>query len=116
MFSCDWIVLREGGILASRGRLVNERTTWVSDEKTLYVAQSDGNSPIWRSYPVRRDGTLGKGKRFFDATPYQKDGVGGPDGMKVDREGNLWATGPAGLYIFSPEGDLLDRLAMGLDF
>lgn len=83
------------------------------DEKTLYVAQSDSDAPIWRSYPVRGDGTLGKGKVFFDATRYTKDGPGMPDGMKVDSKGNLWASGPAGFYIFSPEGDLLGRMEMG---
>ncbi len=83
------------------------------DEKTLYVAQSDSDAPIWRSYPVLRDGTLGKGKLFFDALKYKKDGVGMPDGMKVDKQGNIWATGPAGLYVFSPEGDMLGRLEFG---
>lgn len=84
------------------------------DEKTLYVAQSDTAAPIWRSYPVRTDGRLGKGKVFYDATKQkQAGGVGNPDGMKVDSQGNLWATGPGGLYIFSPKGDLLGRLETG---
>ena len=84
------------------------------DEKTLYVAQSDTAAPIWRSYSVRRDGTLGKGKVFYDATKQkQAGGVGNPDGMKVDDQGNLWATGPGGLYVFSPKGDLLGRLETG---
>ena len=84
------------------------------DEKTLYVAQSDTAAPIWKSYPVQSDGTLGKGKIFYDATKQkQAGGVGNPDGMKVDNQGNLWATGPGGLYIFSPKGDLLGRLETG---
>jgi gluconolactonase len=84
------------------------------DEKTLYVAQSDTAAPIWKSYPVQSDGTLGKGTIFYDATKQkQAGGVGNPDGMKVDNQGNLWATGPGGLYIFSPKGDLLGRLETG---
>lgn len=83
------------------------------DERTLYVAQSDNEAPVWRSFPVGADGTLGESALFFNAKPFKKDGVGNPDGMTVDQQGNLWATGPAGVYVFSPEGDLLGRLEMG---
>ncbi len=38
------------------------------DEKTLYVANSDGARPIWMAYPVREDGTVGEGRIFFDAS------------------------------------------------
>ncbi len=83
------------------------------DEKTLYVAQSDSADPVWRSYPISNDGTLGRGKIFFDALSYKTDGVGNPDGMAIDQDGNLWATGPGGIYIFSPNGDLLGRIETG---
>ncbi len=83
------------------------------DGKTLYVAQSDSAAPIWRSYPIKNDGTIGKGKLLFNALKYKGDGPGNPDGMAIDRSGNIWATGPAGVYIFSPQGDLLGRLEMG---
>ena len=83
------------------------------DGKTLYVAQSDSAAPLWRSYPVKGDGTIGKGKLLYNALKFKKDGVGNADGMTVDRKGNLWASGPAGIYIFSPQGDLLGRIEMG---
>ena len=38
---------------------------------------------------------------------------GAPDGMKVDREGNVWATGPGGVYIFTPKGEMLGRIETG---
>lgn len=81
--------------------------------KSLYVAQSDNDAPIWKKYPVKPDGTLGKGAVFFNALKFKKDGAGNPDGMTVDRSGNLWATGPAGVYVFSPKGELLGRIEMG---
>ena len=83
------------------------------DGKTLYVAQSDSAAPLWRSYPVKGDGTIGKGKLLYNALKFKKDGVGNADGMTVDQKGDLWASGPAGIYIFSPQGDLLGRIEMG---
>ncbi len=83
------------------------------DGQTLYVAQSDSAAPIWRSYPVKADGTIGEGRIFFNALKFKKDGVGNPDGMTVDQKGNLWATGPGGIYIFTPEGELLGRIETG---
>jgi gluconolactonase len=84
------------------------------DEKTLYVANSDPNKAIWMAFPVKEDGTLGTGRVFFDATPQAKEGRPGlPDGMKVDRAGNVFATGPGGVFIFSPDGTHLGTLNTG---
>ncbi len=83
------------------------------DEKTLYVSQSDPQKAIWMAFPVGADGTLGKGRVFYDATAGVDKLPGLPDGMKVDREGNLWATGPGGIHIFSPDGKLLGRIDTG---
>lgn len=81
------------------------------DEKTLYVAQSDPRAAIWMSFPVKEDGTLEAGKVFKDVTDMAKPGVKGlPDGMKVDANGNLWATGPGGVLIMAPDGTLLGRI------
>ena len=84
------------------------------DEKTLYVAQSDPEAAIWRAFDVRPDGTLGKGRVFFDATAWAKAGKKGlPDGMKVDQAGNLFATGPGGVHIFASDGAHLGTLETG---
>jgi gluconolactonase len=84
------------------------------DEKILYVGQSDMKGLVWMAYPVEKDGNLGKGKVFFDAGYLSKKGWrGAPDGFKVDKEGNLWATGPGGVLIISPEGKLLGRIEAG---
>lgn len=82
------------------------------DEKTLYVAQSYADRAIYMAYPVNSDGSLGVGKVFYDATPAVKEGKlkGLPDGMKIDKKGNLFATGPGGVLIISPEGKLLGRI------
>ena len=83
------------------------------DEKTLYVAQSDPKAAIWKSFPVKEDGTLGEGKLFHDATKNVGKLPGLPDGLKADKDGNLFATGPGGVYIFRPDGKLIGRLSTG---
>lgn len=83
------------------------------DEKTLYVANSDPDRAIWMSYPVKADGTLGAGKVFADVTSMTKGMKGLPDGMKVDRAGNVFGTGPGGIHIFSPQGKPLGRIETG---
>lgn len=83
------------------------------DYKTLYVAQSDPNAAIWNAFPVEEDGTLGEPKRLFDATKWTGTRPGLPDGLKVDVNGILWATGPGGVLVLSPEGKYLGRLNTG---
>ncbi len=85
------------------------------DEKTLYVANSDPKLAYWMSYPVKGDGTLGTGKIFYDTTKFMaKDKPGLPDGMKVDTQGNLWATGPGGVWVITAAGKHLGTLATGV--
>jgi gluconolactonase len=83
------------------------------DEKKLYVAQSDPEAALWKVFDVRDDGTLEKGRVFFDVTSWVKTKPGLPDGMKVDQHGNLFATGPGGVHVFSPEGTLLGSIDTG---
>jgi len=83
------------------------------DEKILYVAQSFRESPIWNAFPVKEDGSLGAAQKFFDASEWYGKLPGSPDGMKVDVHGNVWATGPGGVYVISPHGTLLGRIRTG---
>ncbi len=83
------------------------------DEKTLYVAVSDPNHAVWMAYDVISDGTIGHGRVLFDATAMVKNKKGLPDGMKVDRSGNLFATGPGGILVFSPNGKHLGTINTG---
>ncbi len=78
------------------------------DEKYLYVNNSDPQKKIWMRYPVKPDGTLGAGSLFGDAT--SDNAPGAPDGMKVDVQGNVYSTGPGGIWILSPEGKHLGTI------
>jgi gluconolactonase len=85
------------------------------DEKTLYVANSEPAKAILMAFAVRPDGSLGNGKVFFDVTAAvgkQKPGV--PDGLKVSADGTVWATGPGGVLVYSPQGKHLGTLATGV--
>jgi len=83
------------------------------DEQTLYVAVSDPKQAIWMAYDVLPDGTIANGRVFFDATSRVKEGNGVPDGLKVDKVGNVFATGPGGVFVFSPAGKHLGTIDTG---
>jgi gluconolactonase len=84
------------------------------DYKTLYVANSQKEKPIWKAFPVNPDGSLGTSRVFADASKYYKEGDGVPDGMKVDVNGNVFATGPGGVLVYTPDGTLLGRILTGV--
>jgi gluconolactonase len=69
------------------------------DEKYLYVNCSDPAKKVWMRYTVKADGTVAEPKLIADVTSDKR--VGAPDGMKVDQKGNIYSTGPGGIWIFS---------------
>ncbi|MDB5242856.1 MAG: gluconolactonase [Spirosoma sp.] len=84
------------------------------DQKNLYVAQSDPDRPVIMAYPLLADGSAGKERIVFGPEGMKKQGLaGGFDGMKVDRDGNLWATGAGGVLVLSPTGDFLGHINIG---
>jgi gluconolactonase len=78
------------------------------DEKTLYVSNSDPARRIWMRYDIDASGNVSNGRIFFDTTNHADGGL--PDGMKVDVRGNMWATGPSAVFVFSPEGTHLGTI------
>lgn len=82
-----------------------------SDGKTLIVANSDPDSAVWKKYRLDGNGIPDAGSIFFDATAFVKRGDPGlPDGLKINRKGIIFATGPGGVLIFSPEGSHLGTI------
>ncbi|MBN1417793.1 MAG: SMP-30/gluconolactonase/LRE family protein [Planctomycetes bacterium] len=81
------------------------------DEKTLYVANSDPDMPVWYAFDVLPDGSATNKRIFHDATPWAAGKTGLPDGMKVDARGNIFASGPGGVCVFAPDGTLLGTIA-----
>jgi gluconolactonase len=70
------------------------------DEKYLYIAES--GDKVWLRYTVQPDGSVTDGKPFLDAKTDSTPGA--PDGMRVDKKGNIYSAGPGGVWIISPEG------------
>jgi gluconolactonase len=84
------------------------------DERTLYVANSDPERPIVMAYSLGNDGRVVEGRVFFDGGKLAQAGRRGlPDGLKVDQRGNVWATGPGGVLVLSPDGRHLGTLMTG---
>jgi gluconolactonase len=83
------------------------------NEKVLYVAQSDSRNPVIKAFAVRANGTLGPGEVFYNFSDTIGKMPGGPDGLKVDRVGNVFATGPGGVYVITPKGKALGRIHTG---
>lgn len=82
------------------------------DEQTLYVAQSNGQRPIYMAYRVQADGSIDAGRVLLNVK-HLASRPGSPDGMAIDQDGNLFATGPGGVLIITPEGKHLGTIRTG---
>ena len=76
------------------------------DEKFLYIAES--GRKVWLRYRVQPDGSVSDGTLFLD--PSSDKAPGGPDGIRVDEKGNLYASGPGGVWVISPAGKHLGTI------
>jgi gluconolactonase len=74
-------------------------------EGQMYI--NDTDRALIRIYDVNDDGTLADGRVFFEGIGSGVIEEGIPDGMKVDERGNVWVTGPRGVWVISPEGEHL---------
>jgi gluconolactonase len=81
------------------------------DEKVLYISNSDEKKKVWMRYDVKPDGTVANGKVFADVTAETEPGL--PDGMKVDSLGNVYGSGPGGVWVFSPDGKHIGTIKPG---
>jgi gluconolactonase len=78
-------------------------------EKTLLVANSDPAKAIWYAFELSESDSITSGRVFYDATQNTNE-KGLPDGLKIDKQGNVFATGPGGVWIFNKDGKLLGKI------
>jgi gluconolactonase len=79
------------------------------DNRTLYINNSGPDQRLI-AYDLHADGSVGPGRNIITFTGREGDGV--PDGMKVDALGDLWATGPGGVRIITPQGKVLGQIKL----
>ena len=84
------------------------------DEKKVYVSNADPMNAVWMVYEVKAEGTIENGRVLFNATAWTKSKPGVPDGMKIDREGNIFGAGPGGIHVISPDGQHLGSIETGV--
>ncbi len=77
------------------------------DESTLYVANADAEESVWMAYDLNENG-VSNPRVFYDVTSIEAQG--NPDGMKIDVSGNIFATGPGGVWVFASDGTHLGTI------
>lgn len=82
------------------------------DEKTLIVANSDPAKAIWYTFELGSNDSLSNPGILRDVTAEAKSEAGLPDGLKIDRQGHIFASGPGGIWIFAPDGKLLGKIKL----
>lgn len=82
------------------------------DQKRIIVANSDPQKAIWYSFELTEGDTVINARIFYDATSNLSNDRGLPDGLKVDRNGNIYATGPGGVWIFDSTGKVLGKIRL----
>jgi gluconolactonase len=118
IFTNGVYMIRNGQVTQVIGDMPNTNGVVLSpDEKILYANGS--RDRYIRAYDVNADGTLSNGRMFIDLNSDPAPGI--TDGMRVDVNGNLWETGPGGIWIISPEGKhlgtiLLPELGANVEF
>lgn len=81
-------------------------------EKTLLVANSDPAKPYWYAFDLDENDKFTNGRIFLSAANQPAGTKGLPDGLKVDKQGNVFATGPGGIWIFNSSAKLLGKIKL----
>ena len=102
------VYLLKGGKLQLLAKdLANPNGIALSPDETILYVNSSADRKIFR-FDVRPDDTVTNGRLLVDMSAEKEPGV--PDGMKVDEKGNLYCTGPGGIWVMSPQGTHLGTL------
>jgi len=80
------------------------------DGKTLFVALSDGNNPFIMAYDIKEDGLLSEGRIFFDFKKQFSAESMAADGIKMDKNGNMFAAAGDGVVVINPTGKPIGRI------
>jgi gluconolactonase len=83
------------------------------DEKTLIVANSDPEKAVWYAFDLDENDSIRNQRIFYDVTNnFKIEGMGLPDGLRIDKDGNIFATGPGGVWIFNKDGKVIGKIKL----
>ena len=82
------------------------------DEKTVIVANSDPAKARWYAFDLAENDSVVNARILYDATENTKTEKGLPDGLRIDKQGNIYATGPGGIWIFNKEGKVIGKIRL----
>ena len=74
---------------------------------------TDSDNAAWLAFEVKEDGSLGTMDEILNVTDLIGKEVGFPDGIKVDKHGNIFTAGPGGLWIFNAKHELIGKIKPG---
>ncbi|MDB4923785.1 SMP-30/gluconolactonase/LRE family protein [Mucilaginibacter sp.] len=78
--------------------------------KTILISNSDKGKAYWYAYDLDKNGLFTHGRIFYSANTAAKTAAGMPDGLKIDKNGTVFASGPGGIWIFNRQGKLLGKI------
>lgn len=110
-FQGVYVTQADGGVLVLVDSLTRPNgLAFLPNKKTLIVANSDPSKAIWYAFDLTENDSITQARIFYDATEDAETEKGLPDGLKVDAKGNVFATGPGGVWIFNSEGKVLGKI------
>jgi len=80
-------------------------------EKTILISNSDADKPNWYAYDINNDSLINP-RIFYSVAGYDRSLKGGPDGMKMDKNGNIFSASPGGIILLNQQGKLLGRIKL----
>jgi gluconolactonase len=104
-------VTADGKVLLLVDSLTRPNGIAFTPDGRLLVANSDPDKARWYQFDLG-DSTITSGKVFYDATALTKTERGLPDGLKIDSKGNVFATGPGGVFIFNSSAKLIGKIKL----
>jgi gluconolactonase len=115
-FTTSYRALPLNGVFSfeTLSKLLSDGIGLSPDERTLYVANSDPQRPIWMAYELDAKGDVVSKRVFADASDLMQDKLPGlPDGLTVAADGTLFASAPGGILIMTPQAKRLGRINTG---
>jgi gluconolactonase len=101
-------LLKDGNLQLLTKDLRPNGLAFSPDEKFIYLVDTSGGKKTLQRYEVKADDTIANGQLFVDMT--SDKAPGNPDGIKVDQKGNVYSTGPGGVWIMAPDGQHVGTL------